>query len=65
MNLDFVIPSEVMQAEKDKYTANMRNLKKKTVQMKLFTKQNRVTDVANSLVIRRERVGRNKLENWN
>ena len=29
MNLDFVIPSEVMQAEKDKYTANMRNLKKK------------------------------------
>ena len=33
--------------------------------MNLFTKQNRVTDVANNLVIRRERLGRNKLENWN
>ena len=29
MNLGFVIPSEVTQAEKDKYTANMWNLKKK------------------------------------
>ena len=66
MNLEIVILSEVRQAEKDKYTANMWNVRgKKMVQMNLFTKQNRVTDVENSLVVsRRERVGRDKLENW-
>jgi len=56
MNLEIVILSEVRQAEKDKYTANMWNVRgktKQTVQMNLFTKQIRVTDVENSLVVSR------------
>ena len=64
MDLETVILSEVSKTQKDKYhTAYMLNLKKK-VQISLFTKQNRVTDMENKHGYKG--LGRrDKLGNWN
>ena len=51
----WVILSEVNQTEKNKYNfAYTWNLKKKKrVEMKLFTNQNRITDIESKLIITR------------
>ena len=56
VDLKIVILSEVSKTQKDKYLSGyMLNLKKKkkTVQISLFTKQSRVTDMENKLMVMR------------
>ena len=67
VDLEIVILSEVSKTWKDKYLAcyilNIKK-KKKTVQISLFTKQSRVTDMENKHG--NEGLGRrDKLGNWN